>query len=64
MRLWHVSFSEQKCDFMLRLEGGVEAFSIMSKKSFWIGGHDLHKISKWEWVDDSPWKYTKWDESK
>jgi hypothetical protein len=45
-------------------QGGVEAFLIMQRQSFWIGGHNLHNTSQWEWVDDQPWKFTKWDDGK
>ncbi|KAI6189453.1 Macrophage mannose receptor 1-like isoform X1 [Aphelenchoides bicaudatus] len=45
-------------------QGGVEAFSIMERKSFWIGGHNLHDDDTWQWVDDKPWKYTKWDDGQ
>lgn len=50
--------------FFLFLEGGVEAFLIMQRKSFWIGANNLHNASNFEWVDDSKWGYTRWDERK
>jgi hypothetical protein len=45
-------------------QNGVEAFRIMQVASFWIGGHDLHTQSKWEWVNDDEWGYTNWDRSR
>ncbi|KAI6230028.1 C-type lectin domain-containing protein [Aphelenchoides fujianensis] len=41
-------------------QGGVEAFEIMTATEFWIGAHDLHNKSVWNWADDQPWAFTKW----
>jgi hypothetical protein len=45
-------------------EGGTEAFKIMEVLDFWVGGHDLHNQSKWEWVNDDDWRYSNWAKSK
>ena len=45
-------------------QGGVEAFQIMEVDDFWIGGHDLHSMATWEWVNDDDWRYSNWDNGK
>ncbi|KAI6243870.1 putative perlucin 3 [Aphelenchoides fujianensis] len=45
-------------------QGGTEAFLIMEVDDFWIGGHDLHNQSTWEWTDDLTWNYTNWDKNQ
>ncbi|KAI6185532.1 Macrophage mannose receptor 1-like [Aphelenchoides besseyi] len=45
-------------------QGGVEAFEIMTVTNFWIGAHDLHNQSHFEWIDDSNMTYTNWDKNQ
>ena len=33
-------------------------------ENFWIGGYKDKKTNKWMWVDDTPFKYTNWDDNQ
>lgn len=35
-----------------------------SAENFWIGGYKDKKTNKWLWVDDTPFKYTNWDDNQ
>ncbi|KAI6212938.1 hypothetical protein M3Y94_00089100 [Aphelenchoides besseyi] len=45
-------------------QGGVEAFEIMTVTNFWIGAHDLHNQSHFEWIDDSNMTYSNWGQNQ
>jgi hypothetical protein len=43
-------------------QGGVEAFDVMQIDNFWIGGNDLEKRGRWEWIDGDDFSFKNWDQ--
>jgi len=45
-------------------QGGTEAFEVMNTPNFWVGGNDLTKQGRWEWISGTKFAFENWADNE